>query len=143
MLLHDFDEKADGCDNGTRFAVRPSFSGRFAVEEPLAGSLIQHRLLLRLDDGRYQLGAATFMLGALYQRSLNVGDILVPLMRELAETSGESVSFYVRDEAVRVCLHRVDSTHAVRFHVREGDVLPLESGSGGLALLAFGVRGFT
>ena len=104
----------------------------------LAGSLIQHRLLLRLDDGRYQLGSATFMLGALYQRSLNLGDILVPLMRELAETSGESVSFYVRDEAVRVCLHRVDSTHAVRFHVREGDVLPLESGSGGLALLAFG-----
>jgi DNA-binding IclR family transcriptional regulator len=48
------------------------------------------------------------------------------------------VSFYVRDEAVRVCLHRVDSTHAVRYHVREGDVLPLESGSGGLALLAFG-----
>jgi DNA-binding IclR family transcriptional regulator len=73
----------------------------------LAGSLIQHRLLLRLDDGRYQLGSATFMLGALYQRSLNVGDILMPLMRELAETSGESVSFYVRDEAVRVCLHRV------------------------------------
>jgi DNA-binding IclR family transcriptional regulator len=104
----------------------------------LAGSLIQHRLLLRLDDGRYQLGSATFMLGALYQRSLNLGDIVVPLMRELAETSGESVSFYVRDEAVRVCLHRVDSTHAVRFHVREGDVLPLESGSGGRALLAFG-----
>ena len=104
----------------------------------LAGALIQHRLLLRLDDGRYQLGAATFMLGALYQRSLNLGDILVPLMRELAEISDESVSFYVRDEAVRVCLHRVDSTHAVRYHVREGDVLPLESGSGGLALLAFG-----
>lgn len=104
----------------------------------LAGSLIQHRLLLRLDDGRYQLGPATFMLGALYQRSLKLGDILVPLMQELAQASGESVSFYVRDEAVRVCLHRVDSTHAVRFHVREGDVLPLETGSGGRALLAFG-----
>jgi DNA-binding IclR family transcriptional regulator len=104
----------------------------------LAGALIQHRLLVRLDDGRYQLGAATFMLGAQYQRSLNLGGILVPLMRELAESSGESVSFYVRDEAVRVCLHRVDSKHAVRYHVREGDVLPLETGSGGQALLAFG-----
>ncbi len=104
----------------------------------LAGSLIQHRLLVRLEDGRYQLGPATFMLGAMYQRSLNLGDILVPLMRELADASGESVSFYVRDNAVRVCLHRVDSTHGVRFHVREGDVLPLESGSGGRALLAFG-----
>ncbi|WP_257125717.1 IclR family transcriptional regulator [Pandoraea sputorum] len=96
----------------------------------LAGALIQHRMLMRLDDGRYQLGPATFMLGALYQRSLNLGDILLPLMRELADVSGESVSFYVRDDAVRVCLHRVDSTHAVRFHVREGDVLPLEHGSG-------------
>ncbi len=104
----------------------------------LAGALIQHRLLLRRDDGRYQLGPSTFMLGAVYQRSLNLGDILVPLMRELAEISGESVSFYVRDDGVRVCLHRVDSTHAVRYHVREGDVLPLESGSGGMALLAFG-----
>jgi len=104
----------------------------------LAGSLIQHRLLVRLDDGRYQLGPATFMLGALYQRGLNLGDIVLPLMRELAETSGESVSFYVRDQAVRVCLHRVDSKHAVRFHVHEGDVLPLETGSGGRALLAFG-----
>jgi len=103
----------------------------------LAGSLIQHRLLLRLDDGRYQIGPASFMLGALYQRSLNISDIVVPLMRELAESSGESVAFYVRDQAVRVCLHRVDSKHAVRFHVREGDVLPLESGSGGRALLAF------
>ncbi len=108
----------------------------------LAGSLIEHRLLVRLEDGRYQLGPATFMLGALYQRSLNLGDILVPLMRDLAESSGESVSFYVRDGSVRVCLHRVDSKHAVRFHVREGDVLPLDSGSGGQALLAFdGERG--
>ncbi|WP_310634076.1 IclR family transcriptional regulator [Paraburkholderia sp.] len=104
----------------------------------LAGALIQHRLLLRLEDGRYQLGPATFALGALYQRSLNLGDILLPLMRELMEKSGESVSFYVRDNAVRVCLHRVDSMHVVRHHVREGDVLPLETGSGGRALLAFG-----
>ncbi|WP_322029945.1 IclR family transcriptional regulator [Paraburkholderia sp. J76] len=108
----------------------------------LAGALIQHRLLLRLDDGRYQLGAATFALGALYQRGLNLGDILLPLMRELTASSGESVSFYVRDNAVRVCLHRVDSHHVVRHHVREGDVLPLESGSGGRALLAFGGEPF-
>lgn len=104
----------------------------------LAGALIQHRMLVRLEDGRYQLGPANFQLGALYQRGLNLGDIVLPLMRELADITGEGVSFYVRDDKVRVCLHRVDSTHAVRFHVREGDVLPLEHGSGGLALLAFG-----
>ncbi|MGI4860397.1 MAG: IclR family transcriptional regulator, partial [Janthinobacterium lividum] len=78
-----------------------------------------------------------FALGALYQRSLRLGDILLPLMRELAQLSGESAAFYVRDRDLRVCLHRVDSQHAIRFHVREGDVLPLGSGSGGLTLLAF------
>jgi len=104
----------------------------------LAGSLIQHRLLHRLEDGRYQIGPASFMLGALYQRSLNLGELVLPIMRELAELSGESVSFYVRERDQRVCLHRVDSRHAVRFHVREGDVLPLDSGSGGRTLLAFG-----
>ena len=103
----------------------------------LASALIQHRLMLRLDDGRYQLGPASFMLGALYQRGLKVGEMVLPLMRELADFSGESVAFYVRDQDVRVCLHRVDSQHAVRFHVREGDVLPLHSGSGGHTLLAF------
>ncbi len=104
----------------------------------LAASLIQHRLLLRLEDGRFQIGPASFMLGALYQRGLKLGDLVLPIMRELADFSGESVSFYVRDRAVRVCLHRIDSRHAVRFHVREGDVLPLQSGSGGRTLLAFG-----
>jgi len=108
----------------------------------IAQSLLQHRFLQRLEDGRYQIGPAPLMLGALYQRSLKLGDILLPLMRELGTTSGESVSFYVRDNAVRVCLHRVDSQHTVRDHVAEGDVLPLEHGSGGRVLGAFsGLQG--
>lgn len=103
----------------------------------LADSLIHHRLLARLEDGRYRVGPACFALGALYQRGLKLDDFLLPLMRELAGLSGESAAFYVRDRDARVCLHRVDSQHAIRFHVREGDVLPLHSGSGGLTLLAF------
>lgn len=103
----------------------------------LAQSLIQHRFLQRLDDGAYQIGPAPLMLGALYQRSVRLGDILLPLMRELAASSKEGVSFYVRDGDRRVCLHRIDSQHAVRDHVVEGDVLPLQRGSGGRVLAAF------
>ena len=65
-------------------------------------------------------------------------------MRALAEATGEAVSFYIRERDVRVCLHRVDSSHSIRDHVREGDVLPLERGSGGRVLCAFsGVQGPT
>ncbi len=103
----------------------------------IAQSLMHHRFLQRLDDGRYRIGPAPLTLGSLYQRSLKMGDIVLPLMRELAAACGESMSFYIRDGDVRVCLHRVDSKHAVRDHVAEGDVLPLQSGSGGRVLAAF------
>ena len=104
----------------------------------ISQSLLRHNYLQRLDDGSYRIGPAPLMLGALYQRSLRMGDILLPLMHELAEQTGESVSIYARNGDVRVCIHRVDSQHAVRDHVREGDVLPLDRGSGGRILLAFG-----
>ena len=104
----------------------------------ISQSLLRHNYLQRLDDGSYRIGPAPLMLGALYQRSLRMGDILMPLMHELADQTGESVSIYSRNGEVRVCIHRVDSKHAVRDHVREGDVLPLDRGSGGRILLAFG-----
>ena len=108
----------------------------------LADSLLRHGYLHRFEDGRYQIGPAPFLLGALHQRSLRLGDILLPLIRELSQRTGEGVSFYTRRDGVRVCLHRVESRHEVRDHVREGDILPLDRGSGGRVLSAFsGVRG--
>jgi DNA-binding IclR family transcriptional regulator len=108
----------------------------------IAQTLLRLGYLQRFDDGCYQIGPTPLMLGAIYQRSLRLGDILLPLMHELADQTGESVSFYSRHGDVRVCLHRVDSQHAVRDHVREGDVLPLDRGSGGHILRAFsGAKG--
>lgn len=103
----------------------------------LSGSLLRAQLLDRLDDGRYRIGPAAFRLGALYQRSVAAADILLPVMRDLADQSWESVAFYVRAGAVRTCLYRVESKHPIRYTVREGDVLPLATGSGGRVLSAF------
>ena len=82
------------------------------------------------------------MLGALYQRSLRLGDMMMPVMHELADQTGESMSIIRAPVTSGFCIHRVDSEHAVRDHVREGDVLPLERGSGGRILLALsGAKG--
>jgi len=108
----------------------------------IAQSLMRHRFLQRTDEGRYQIGSAALMLAAHFQRSLHLRDVLLPIMRDLSQASGESVAFYARENDMRVCLYRVDSPRAIRYHVREGDVLPLEKGSGGRVLLAFSdVRG--
>lgn len=103
----------------------------------LAGSLCHHRFLVRLDDGRYRLGSAPFTLGSIYQSSLNLGDVLLPIMRELNRELGEAVSFHVREGNHRVCLYRLSSRFAVRTEVHQGDVQPLEPGAGGRVLAAF------
>jgi DNA-binding IclR family transcriptional regulator len=103
----------------------------------LAASLEAAGLLRREADGRFRLGAGAAELGARFQRSAGPEELLLPLMRELAEESGESVAFYVPAGRQRLCLYRVESRRALRYSVREGDVLPLELGSGGRMLAAF------
>ena len=103
----------------------------------LIDSLIQYDFFRRADDGRYHIGPAPLVLGSFYQRSLRLADIILPVMRALVNLSGEGMSFYVRSGEVRLCLFRVDSEHEVRDHVRVGDMLPLEKGSGGRVLCAF------
>lgn len=100
-------------------------------------SLLRARLVLRLVDGRYRIGPEALRLGTIYRHSFNVGDVVLPVMTELAKQTSESVVFYVREGNARVALHRVESQQAIRFHVREGDTLPLSAGSGGRVLLAF------
>jgi len=103
----------------------------------LAASLEAASLLDRDADGRFRLGAGAAELGARFQRIAGPEALLLPLMRELAEESGESVAFYVPAGRQRLCLYRIDSHQALRYSVREGDVLPLEAGSGGRLLAAY------
>lgn len=103
----------------------------------ICGSLLRGQLLERSEDGRYRIGQGAFRLGTLYQRSVATAEILLPVMRDLAELSWESVAFYVRAGDVRTCLYRIESKHPIRYTVREGDTLPLGLGSGGRVLSAF------
>lgn len=104
----------------------------------LTASLGHHHLLSRLDDGRYRLGMLNYSLGRRYESNLNIGDVLLPLMRDLNEQLGETVAFHVRSGDVRVCLFRIDSRFSIRAEVKPGDIQQLDRGAGGRVLLAFG-----
>jgi len=105
----------------------------------LINSLLHGGFLERLADGRYRIGPTPFRLGELYRQSTTPDTVILPIMRDLAKESGESVVFYVRaGKVMRTCLYRVESPqHAVRYHVREGEILPMSAGTPGLVLLAF------
>jgi DNA-binding IclR family transcriptional regulator len=107
----------------------------------LLASLEHARMLQRLDNGTYALGSEAARLGALYAAAFSLDRLVPPVLRELVATTGESAAYHVlrRHDAdvVRLCLYRVDSPHPVRDHIRAGDVLPADRGTGGRVLTAY------
>lgn len=108
----------------------------------LIASLEHAHLLQRLDDGRYALGGEVARLHGLYAASFSLDRVVMPVLRQLVASTGESAAYHVRQgqapNQTRLCLYRVDSPHPVRDHIRAGEVLPLHQGTGGRVLTAFG-----
>jgi len=103
----------------------------------LAKSLEKARYLYRSEDGAYRLGSKVLSLGAMYQKHFGTAEVVPQILRQIVDELHEGASFYVRDEAQRLCLHRVESPRAVRDTIHVGDRLPLTVGAGGHVILAF------
>lgn len=92
-------------------------------------------------DGVYRLGPRAFGMGSALleaRRRLQSSDVIRAGMRRLADRSGETVLFAVRDEggATMTYVDSIESRNAVRFSVSVGDRRPLYCTSGGRVLLA-------
>jgi DNA-binding IclR family transcriptional regulator len=92
-------------------------------------------------DGVYRLGPAAFGLGSALveaRRRLQSSTLIRDGMRRLAEQSGETVLFAVRDTDADTLTYVdvVESRNAMRFAVSVGDRRPLYCTAGGRALLA-------
>ncbi|WP_407850271.1 IclR family transcriptional regulator [Bordetella petrii] len=103
----------------------------------LLASLEHARWIQRLEDGRYALGPEVARLHGIYAASFSLEHVVVPALQELVAATGESAAYHVRQGNARLCLYRVDSPHPVRDHIRSGDLLPLDRGSGGRVLTAY------
>jgi len=103
----------------------------------LARTLALDDYLAQRTDGTWRLARAAGWLGACYQATFNVLEIVQPVLAEISAATGESATFYVREGKQRICVARVEGRHSIRHHVRVGAALPLELGSPGRVLLAF------
>ncbi len=104
----------------------------------LAVSLERGGMLRRGADGAFRLGPALFRLGTLYRDSFDLRDLAVPVMQRLADRTGESVSFYVREGDKRVCLFRVHATqHRLLHYLLPGTEFPATTGAAGKVITAW------
>jgi DNA-binding IclR family transcriptional regulator len=106
----------------------------------LTVSLERHGLMVRLPDGSYQLDAEVFRLGLIYQQSFRLENFVVPVLEELVARLSETASFYIRRGDHRLCLFRVESPHLLRLHIREGELLPMDSSATAQVLRIFGTQ---
>lgn len=103
----------------------------------LLGTLKRHAFVRRAPDGTYQPGPAVLSLAAVYQNRALAREVIEPVLQQLTADTGESSSFNVREDDVRVCAYRVDSRRNIRDHLRVGDVRPLLRGAAGKVLCTF------
>ncbi|MPS26878.1 MAG: IclR family transcriptional regulator [Alcaligenaceae bacterium] len=103
----------------------------------LTQTLAARGYILRHADGAYQVGAKPFRLGAHYQRNLRPRELIMPVLERLSDETGESASFNIVQDNVRVVLFRVDSKQIIRDHLYAGDVRPMGLGSAGRVLTTF------
>lgn len=107
----------------------------------LMASLERYRCVHRRADGYWVLGPVLFHWGALYRRGLALDALVPPVLARLAEATGESATYWVREGDQRVCVFAVTAPRVVQHAAQPGDRLPLGNGASGTVLAADGRPG--
>jgi DNA-binding IclR family transcriptional regulator len=97
-------------------------------------SLERSGYVVRLSDGRYQLGAKLMQLGATYRSNFRLDQHVLPVLEQLAAETRESAAFHIREGGHRLMLFRVESPQAVRDAPRPAMLIPLDETSTGHVL---------
>lgn len=98
---------------------------------------LEGRGLLWSDaEGRITAGPGLLRWSNLAHAAWQLPESARRVMRELADSTGETVNLYVRADRSRICIEQQEGTQNVRHVVRVGDELPLWAGAASKVLLA-------
>jgi IclR family acetate operon transcriptional repressor len=100
---------------------------------------LTRREFLRLDEerGTFTLGVTNLRLGIEFLESIDLRREALPMLRALAESTGETAHLGRLSGTDVVYIEKVESSHAVRMYSRVGDTMPAYSTGVGKAVLAF------
>jgi DNA-binding IclR family transcriptional regulator len=95
--------------------------------------------LVRRDPGseKYQLGLGLLEIAGVLLNQLDVRQVALPFLRELAAATRETVSLATLDDVNVMLIEHVPSTEAITYLGRIGHRTPAYCSSGGKAILAY------
>ena len=103
----------------------------------LLKSLEKFKLVEDDGKGNYWIGSAALVLSQAAARTNGLISQSIPVMRELAALTGETISLAERRDHTSVTLYEIESAQAVRYANKIGLAAPLHAGSGPRVILAF------
>lgn len=91
------------------------------------------------DEGtqKYRLGSGFLVLGEAYRGGMDLRNIAIPFIEELAQESGDAAHLFVLSDDRALCLDLQLGDHVVQAATRVGDRLGLNVGAAPKILLAF------
>jgi len=95
--------------------------------------------VLRLKDKQYTIGTQALYLSAIYTHSNHL-DQIRPIVDNIRDISGETASFFIEEDSMRICLYRAHSRDEIRHNIEQGTRLQLNRGASGRIILAYGKR---
>jgi len=103
----------------------------------LLKSLEKFKLVESDGKGNYWTGSAALILSQAASRTNSLINQAIPVMRELAAFTGETISLAERRLLTSVTLYEIESVQTVRYANKIGAAAPLHAGAGPRAILAF------
>jgi len=98
----------------------------------LLNSLERSGYVVRGKEGVYSLGPRLLYLGRVYERGLQLADVVMPILTELTRQTGESASYYTpQRDGARLCLFRSQPHEGLHSQVMAGSVMPPDQSSTG------------
>ena len=105
----------------------------------ILSTLEEYGYVSRLKNKDYVVGTQALYLSAIYTQSNHLEQIR-PIVDTIRDISGETASFFVEEDSMRICLYRAHSRDEIRHNIEQGSRLELNRGASGRIILAYGKR---
>jgi len=122
--------QASTAELGRQVCISQAATQRLLQTLAALGHVQQHR------DG-WRLAVPLFELGARALQTPELLDVAKPVMRELAESSGEAVQLGFLAEDEIICLHKIEAHHSTGLSMPVGHPIPIQGSAMGRALMAW------